>query len=767
LRQYFLFSFFLAIVFCSGCVRENQKPISNLTYNQQLSTLPSELQKEHVYLNELLNDYDNLNGEQRAVALEHVLTQANLPNVEQSEAAYMLGRIYQQWLEKNKDKQVDQLVKKQKCKEALALFDKAKTNPALRNNSLWHISEIATIYGEEKIVRQALNDLLSGASNPNVIAAARYGLAQSYLRANQMDNAADAFKKIRVEFPDTNYALGAMYYLGTLAYTQFDQEYKLRNSQQQNSLKTQDYRVQLKIALQYYLEYLQKSPSGRFATDILAKLEIIYKLDKDFINADKLAIIANAYFVNSQYKAALNYWLKVDADKHIFEIADCFMELGQIKLAQEKLFQSIEKYPTDKRYLTLSKAICEKLNKQDAYELWQKLSKSKICNKDEVIWNLAKRTSLPQALNYYQQIVTYYPTSVYAAEAQWRMFWQRIRQSKGKSVIAIGNWCSAAAKKYSHSRLAPRFLFWAGKLSEVASNKQQAAIYYQQNQELYPTDYYGQRAKARYAYIKNGNKDNYFELQLPVRMNNQQWDWPLPTNIVESLQMKEKDTIKELIYLKQYDEILAQNLDLPVEVLAWLKGKTKQAMEAINMAAKWLQEEGSNKESSKLSDDNLLWQYSYPLLYNREIITYCQGAGIVDPFFLHALIREESRYEIRAVSSAKALGLCQLMPATATGVAKSLGINIIDSSQLFDPDLNIKLGSLYLSSVLKTFNGNGLLAIASYNAGSNAVKGQIQNQQGLLTGDPDYFVEDFPYRETRDYIRKVFSSYYRYRQIYH
>ena len=118
------------------------------------------------------------------------------------------------------------------------------------------------------------------------------------------------------------------------------------------------------------------------------------------------------------------------------------------------------------------------------------------------------------------------------------------------------------------------------------------------------------------------------------------------------------------------------------------------------------------------------------------------------------------------MSSVKALGLSQLMPTTALGIAKNGGISILDTSQLLDPDLNIKLGSLYLSTLLETFNGNGLLAIASYNAGCNAVTNQLDNKKGFLTSDPDYFVEDFPYQETRDYIRKVFSSYYVYRRLY-
>ncbi len=324
------------------------------------------------------------------------------------------------------------------------------------------------------------------------------------------------------------------------------------------------------------------------------------------------------------------------------------------------------------------------------------MRKCKLCNQDEIIWNLAIRSNMPQCLSYYQQILTYYPSSNYAPEAQWRIFWPRIKQSKDKSLIAIGNWCAAAANKYSQSKLAPRFMFWAGKINEVVSNKEQAAIYYQQTQDLYPTDYYGQRAKCRYADIKNGQKDNYFALQSPIKNIVPEWDWPMVNT--ENLQVKENNTVSELIYLKQYDEVLAQNSDLPVEIVAGLNGKTKRPLLAINIAANGLKEHKTSLDNRKSVNDTLLWQYSYPLLYDKEITAYSRMAGLADPLFLHALIREESRYEARAISNAKALGLCQLMPATAAGVAKSQGINIIDASQLYDPDLNIRLGSSYLSS---------------------------------------------------------------------
>jgi soluble lytic murein transglycosylase len=74
------------------------------------------------------------------------------------------------------------------------------------------------------------------------------------------------------------------------------------------------------------------------------------------------------------------------------------------------------------------------------------------------------------------------------------------------------------------------------------------------------------------------------------------------------------------------------------------------------------------------------------------------------------------------------------------------------------------LGTKYFKSMLDIFRGSALLAVAGYNAGPGAAKAGLTEQ--FVISDPDWYVENFPYRETRDYIRKVFSSYYLYRQIY-
>jgi soluble lytic murein transglycosylase len=137
----------------------------------------------------------------------------------------------------------------------------------------------------------------------------------------------------------------------------------------------------------------------------------------------------------------------------------------------------------------------------------------------------------------------------------------------------------------------------------------------------------------------------------------------------------------------------------------------------------------------------------------------------VDPFLVAGLIREESLYSARVVSPVGAIGLMQLMPATAQKVARQLGMqdSDYDPQGLYEPEHNIQLGTYYLGQLLNEFQDNIIYSVAAYNAGPQAVKRWIaQNGQR----DPDEFVELIGYRETRGYVKRVVGSYRIYRTLF-
>lgn len=125
----------------------------------------------------------------------------------------------------------------------------------------------------------------------------------------------------------------------------------------------------------------------------------------------------------------------------------------------------------------------------------------------------------------------------------------------------------------------------------------------------------------------------------------------------------------------------------------------------------------------------------------------------VDPWLLMAVSRRESAFNPHARSHVGATGLMQLMPATARQVADQIDIPRPDASSLREPDVNLRLGSQYLSDLLKRYDGNRVLALAAYNAGPHRIDRWLAD-----TNVPfDVFIESIPFYETREYVQAVLA----------
>lgn len=147
----------------------------------------------------------------------------------------------------------------------------------------------------------------------------------------------------------------------------------------------------------------------------------------------------------------------------------------------------------------------------------------------------------------------------------------------------------------------------------------------------------------------------------------------------------------------------------------------------------------------------------YPMAFQQEVEEASRRNGI-DPLLIISVMREESRFDADARSIAGALGLMQLMPSTAHKFDKHVKIALKNASQLHDAKTNILIGSYYLKHLVKTFNSIPL-AIAAYNAGEEAVREWLK--KGSYT-TVDEFIEDIPYDETRNYVKRVLTTYFEY-----
>ena len=160
-------------------------------------------------------------------------------------------------------------------------------------------------------------------------------------------------------------------------------------------------------------------------------------------------------------------------------------------------------------------------------------------------------------------------------------------------------------------------------------------------------------------------------------------------------------------------------------------------------------------------DRTRILEQAYPDRYWDLTQQATEGFGY-DARIFHALVREESSFNEQIVSWAGAKGLSQLMPATARRVAEWLGIRV-NSTNIFDPLTNLRIGSRYLEYLREYFGGNMVLAVPAYNAGEGNVGKWLKATDNPPT---DEFVESIPIRETRHYVKRVLGTYQLYNTLY-
>ena len=143
--------------------------------------------------------------------------------------------------------------------------------------------------------------------------------------------------------------------------------------------------------------------------------------------------------------------------------------------------------------------------------------------------------------------------------------------------------------------------------------------------------------------------------------------------------------------------------------------------------------------------------------YKEYVQKYAQEYN-VDENLIYALIKAESNFNSNAKSSKDAIGLMQLMESTAQDVCKKTDLQISSdelSEKLLEPDININIGTKYLSILIQKY-GNIEIAITAYNAGIGTVDNWIE--KGIIKADSSD-IENIPYKETNNYVRKILRDY--------
>ena len=389
---------------------------------------------------------------------------------------------------------------------------------------------------------------------------------------------------------------------------------------------------------------------------------------------------------------------------------------------------------------------------------------------------------MKKALQFYGQLTQEYPDSKYADSALWWKAW---------SYFAAGDYKRAEpalqelVNNYPRSFLVNQARYWQGRAAEKKGEPSRAAAYYGRVLKKGPYTYYGYRAAERLARLENGGTEAAAETMAdttPVCA-----EGPCPEDPLSSFETDDgppvwtDETRKILSAEPSFRKTLElMQLDLKKEAAQELwalqdKVARKRGMR-IGLSKAFFElgdyhrslmlvlrnyERYLDGPSGGASED--LWLLAYPQGYWDSILSYSHQYG-QDPYFIAAIIREESQFLPEAVSPAGARGIMQVMPATGEWAARAIRLRGFDRSRLFDSDTGINIGTWYISFLMKRFRGDPLLTAAAYNAGPDAVAAWI-GKYGY--GDErDAFVESIPFTETRGYVKKVLRNYGEYKRIY-
>lgn len=352
----------------------------------------------------------------------------------------------------------------------------------------------------------------------------------------------------------------------------------------------------------------------------------------------------------------------------------------------------------------------------------------------------------------FREVATVAPATSLAAEALFTAFWVGWRahpaESSGEDLARL----EALPVEFSTQDRA-RIRYWRARVALARGAAVEAVSLLAEVALLYPATYYGHLARERLAAL-DGARASAVELSSVIPAQSEASEERQALERLEpgiaSLQLGLEDGASELTALALRQPCSACNR-VVVEVL--------NAAGASGLAYRFAR--AVFREQAGDRQDATVWQAAFPTPFSELIALHADEASVA-PDLLQGLVREESAFDPAARSRCGALGLMQLMPVTARGMAIEGGTALEKLSDLLDPQRNVQLGSRYLGQLLRRFDGNRAAAAAAYNGGPTRVAGWLK-QAGA--GQLEEWVEEIPLDETRNYVKDVLASadVYRYR----
>jgi soluble lytic murein transglycosylase len=356
-----------------------------------------------------------------------------------------------------------------------------------------------------------------------------------------------------------------------------------------------------------------------------------------------------------------------------------------------------------------------------------------------------------------------FPKDAQAAVCHWKVVWGHyLRRSKDAADLL-----RAHLRLFPGAESASAALYFLGRTAEEAQDISAARAYFEEISREYPNQFYASQARERLAQFPPGPAASVpavSQFLRTIAFPQRARTISFQATTAASARLERARLLSSAGFDDWANGELrfgAQTEDQPQLMAMELASLSSQ--NKPDQAIRYIKRYASSYLFLPLdSAPHQFWTLAFPMPYRADLERFSKQNGL-DPFVVAALIRQESEFDPKAVSPANARGLTQIMPATGRELSRRLKVKSFTTAALFQPTINLELGTFYLKSLTAQTGGRMEAALASYDAGLTRARAW------LTWGDfrePAEFIETIPFSETRNYVQTVLRNADVYRRLY-
>lgn len=369
---------------------------------------------------------------------------------------------------------------------------------------------------------------------------------------------------------------------------------------------------------------------------------------------------------------------------------------------------------------------------------------------DEVLNNLASALIIDdedgQADAVFREVVEKYPSGRFAERAFWKAGWWAYRQGRFQDAAQLFD---RGAAQFPRSDYRPSWLYWSGRAWLQSNDAETAAARLRLAATDYHNSYYGRLAVRQLASGRGAAITPSLQRQ------------PVPVSVPTAQRIAlllatglNQEAMSELQYAQRVWGDSPQ-LQATIALTHRRLGNVRAGINTMKRAyPQYLAAGGETLPSEIL-------QVIFPLDYWPLLQKYAGQRGL-DPYVVAALVAQESNFDPAVVSPANAWGLMQVLPNTGRSLARKLGVHPFSTKRLTEAEVNVRLGTQFFADSIRRFGGVHF-ALAAYNAGDSRVASWQRERPDM---PQDEFIDDIPFPETQNYVKRILGTAEDYRLLY-